>query len=261
MTTETTVQEAPAAAPVPPPHDTPGSDPSGHHDGGADQEHPAFLAHHFDTPEQQYDAAKLGMWAFLGQELLFFSGLFVAYGIFRSWHPEAFAAASHELNKTMGTVNTIVLLFSSLTAALAVRAAQRGEKDKTTWLLVATIVCAFIFLGVKYFEYEHKFHLGLLPGKWYGVPRSFPDGALLQGEEVPVLPAGASAFFSLYFVMTAVHAIHIIVGIGVLTWILKRNLKGEFSKEFFTPVDNVALYWHLVDLVWIYLFPLLYLID
>ena len=229
------------------------------HDAG--HAHPSFLAHHFDTPAQQFDAAKLGMWAFLGQELLFFSGLFVAYGVFRSWHPEAFAAASHQLNKTMGTVNTIVLLFSSLTAALAVRAAQRGEKDKTTLLLVATIVCACIFLGVKYFEYEHKFHLGLLPGKWYGVPRSFPDGALLQGEEVPLLPAGASTFFSLYFVMTAVHAIHIIVGIGVLTWILKRNLRGEFSKEFFTPVDNVALYWHLVDLVWIYLFPLLYLID
>lgn len=233
------------------------------HDGehGADHEHPSFLAHHFDTPVQQFDAAKLGMWAFLGQELLFFSGLFVAYGIFRSWHPETFAACSHELNKTMGTINTIVLLFSSLTAALAVRAAQMGKKDQTTILLVLTIICAFIFLGVKYFEYEHKFHDGLLPGKWFGVARSFPDGAIMTGAELPVLPPGASTFFSLYFVMTGVHALHIIVGIGVITWILKRNLAGEFSKEFFTPVDNVALYWHLVDLVWIYLFPLLYLID
>jgi len=230
--------------------------------GGAHEHpHPAFLAHHFDTPAQQFDAAKLGMWTFLGQELLFFSGLFVAYGVFRSWHPGAFAAASHELNKTMGMLNTIVLLFSSLTAALAVRASQRGEKNQTTLLLVLTIACAFIFLGVKWFEYEHKFHSGLLPGRWFGVARSFPGGDVLHGEELPVHPVGASAFFSLYFVMTGVHALHIIVGIGVLTWILIRNLKGEFSKEFFTPVDNVALYWHLVDLVWIYLFPLLYLID
>jgi cytochrome c oxidase subunit 3 len=118
-----------------------------------------------------------------------------------------------------------------------------------------------IFLFVKWFEYEHKFHSGLLPGKWFGVARSFPGGEVLKGEEIPELPRAASAFFSLYFVMTGVHAIHIIVGIGVLTWILKRNLNGEFSKEFFTPVDNVALYWHLVDLVWIYLFPLLYLVG
>ena len=234
----------------------------GHEEHGGHAEHPKFLAHHFDTPEQQYSAAKLGMWAFLGQELLFFSGLFVAYGIFRSWYPEAFSASSHMLNKTMGMINTIVLLFSSLTAALAVRASQRGEKDKTTILLVITIACAFIFLCVKWFEYEHKFHLGLLPGHYFGTPRDFPSGAVMHGEEeLPVLPLESSAFFSLYFVMTGVHALHIIVGIGVLLWILKRNLSGEFSKEFFTPVDNVALYWHLVDLVWIYLFPLLYLID
>jgi cytochrome c oxidase subunit 3 len=243
MTTETTLDE------------------HGHgEDGHADQ--PSFLAHQFDTPVQQFDAAKLGMWAFLGQELLFFSGLFVAYGVFRLWRPEAFAASSHELNKTMGMLNTIVLLFSSLTAALAVRAAQKGQKSQTSLLLVMTIVCAFIFLGVKWFEYEHKFHSGLLPGKWFGLAREFPSGDLMRGEEaLPALPTGASVFFSLYFVMTGVHALHIIVGIGVLTWILLRNMKGEFSKEFFTPVDNVALYWHLVDLVWIYLFPLLYLID
>jgi len=231
----------------------------GHDAHGHD--HPKFLAHHFDTPVQQFDAAKIGMWAFLGQELLFFSGLFVAYGVFRQWHPDAFAAASHQLNKTMGTINTVVLLFSSLTAALAVRSSQRGEKDKTSLLLVITIVCALIFLFVKWFEYEHKFHSGLLPGRWFGVARSFPGGEVMHGEEIPELPAGASSFFSLYFVMTGVHALHIIVGIGVLSWILKRNMSGEFSKEFFTPVDNVALYWHLVDLVWIYLFPLLYLID
>jgi cytochrome c oxidase subunit 3 len=223
---------------------------------------PTFLADHFDTAEQQADAAKLGMWVFLGQEILFFAGLFVAYGVFRSWHPDVFSAASHALSKPMGTANTVVLLFSSLTAALAVRAAQRGARHQTTALLLVTIACALAFLVVKYFEYQHKFHTGLLPGQWFGVPRTFPGGAVMQrGEAAPALPAGAGAFFSLYFVMTGVHALHIIVGIGVLTWILIRNLRGQFSAEFFTPVDNVALYWHLVDLVWIYLFPLLYLID
>ncbi len=252
MATDTTIEGGAAV------HPAPGAD-----DHGEDAEHAQhkFLAHHFDTPVQQFDAAKLGMWAFLGQELLFFSGLFVAYGVFRLWFPEAFTASSHQLNKTMGMLNTIVLLFSSLTAALAVRSAQRGTTKQTTILLVLTILCAFIFLGVKYFEYEHKFHSGLLPGKWFGVARSFPGGDVLRGEEIPELPVGASAFFSLYFVMTGVHALHIIVGIGVLAWILIRNVRGEFSKEFFTPVDNVALYWHLVDLIWIYLFPLLYLID
>ncbi len=229
---------------------------------GSTQDRPAFLASHFDTPEQQAETAKLGMWVFLGLEILFFSGLFVSYGVFRAWHPEVFSAASHELSKAMGTANTVVLLFSSLTAALAVRAAQRGEKNQTTVMLLVTIACALVFLCVKYFEYEHKFHAGLLPGQWFGVPRSFPGGRVMHaGEAVAALPAGAGAFFSFYFVMTGVHALHIVAGIGVLTWILVRNLRGQFSSAFYTPVDNVALYWHLVDLVWIYLFPLLYLID
>lgn len=223
-------------------------------DGGHGHGHdhgPAFLAHHFDTPAQQFDAAKLGMWVFLGQELLFFSGLFVAYGIFRTWYPHVFSASSHQLDRTMGTINTIVLLFSSLTAALAVRSAQLGKKNQTSAYLLITIGCAFVFLVVKYFEYAHKFHSGLLPGQYFH-PHHI---------EGPPLPEKSHIFFSLYFVMTGIHAIHIIVGIGVMFWILKRNLNGEFSKEFFTPVDIVALYWHLVDLVWIYLFPLLYLID
>ncbi len=221
---------------------------------GAHGAHPPFLAHHFDTPAQQFDAAKIGMWAFLVQELLFFSGLFVAYGIFRGWYPEVFAQASHQLDRTMGTVNTLVLLVSSLTAALAVRSAQLGKKDETTRYLVVTIVCACIFLVVKYFEYRHKFEAGLLPGKYFHPHAEH----LVPGTHLG--PEG-HVFFSLYFMMTGVHAVHILVGIGVLIWILKRNLAGEFSKDFFTPVDIVALYWHLVDLVWIYLFPLLYLID
>ena len=226
-------------------------------------DHPKWLQHHFDTPEQQFDAAKLGMWVFLGQELLFFSGLFVAYAVFRNWYPEAFAAGSHELNRPMGAANTTVLLFSSLTAALAVRASQLGKKDETSGWIGATILCACIFLVVKYFEYHAKFEHGLLPGSYFGTPRDMLSFQKLEGHHsvASELPPHTHVFFSLYFVMTGIHAIHIIVGIGIWLWILKRNMRGDFNVRYWTPVDITALYWHLVDLVWIYLFPMMYLID
>jgi cytochrome c oxidase subunit 3 len=212
-----------------------------------------YLAHHFETPIQQFDAAKLGMWLFLAQELLFFSGLFVAYLVFRLWYPEAWSVCSHELDWQMGTINTLVLLFSSLTAVLAVRSAQVGDRAWTGRYILITIACAFVFLVVKYFEYAHKFHAGLLPGHYF---------APVAGHTISnVFPPGSAAYFSVYFMATGVHGLHVIIGIGVLFWIYLRNAKNEFSPEFFTPVDLVALYWHLVDLIWIYLFPFLYLID
>jgi cytochrome c oxidase subunit 3 len=213
-----------------------------------------WLAHHFDTPAQQFDAAKLGMWVFLAQELLFFSGLFVAYGVYRSWYPEMFRAAGHQLDKIMGGTNTVVLLFSSFTAAMAVRSSQLGDRKATGRFLLVTILCACAFLVIKFFEYQHKFEAGLLPGHYF-----HPHGDhLVAGASA--IPANGGTFFGLYFMMTGIHGIHVIIGIGVLTWIWIRNHRGDFSKEFFTPVDIAALYWHLVDLVWIYLFPLLYLI-
>ena len=225
----------------------------GHDAHGHGHHGPAYLAHHFSTPVQQFDAAKLGMWLFLAQELLFFSGLFVAYLVFRMWYPEAWSVGSHELDWVMGTINTLVLLFSSLTAVLAVRSAQLGERAKTSAYILVTIACAFIFLVVKYFEYSHKFEAGLLPGTYF---------APVAGHtHASVFPPGSAAYFSVYFMATAVHGLHVIIGIGVLFWIWLRNQKGEFSAEFFTPIDLVALYWHLVDLIWIYLFPFLYLID
>lgn len=223
--------------------------------GDAHAHGPKFLQHHFDTPAQQFDAAKLGMWAFLGQELLFFSGLFVAYGIFRSWYPLEFSLSSHQLDRVMGCANTLVLLFSSLTAALAVRSAQVGKKEQTSRYLLITIACACVFLVVKFFEYQHKFESGLLPAKYF-----HPHPAHLHPAGL-ILPQQAGSFFSIYFMMTGVHAIHVIVGIGVMIWMWRRNESGEFSKDYFTPIDITALYWHLVDLIWIYLFPLLYLID
>jgi cytochrome c oxidase subunit 3 len=248
--------------------------------------HPSFLQHHFDTPAQQFDASKLGMWIFIATEILMFGGLFCAYSIWRGLQPDIFDQSHHFLNKIMGATNTVVLLFSSLTAALAVRSAQLGKRDQTSAYLIVTILCAFVFLIVKYFEYAHKFHLGLLPGHCFGHP--YFSGSIQNGQEVgsclrihadaaagnplwvraidesgheQLLPPRANMFFAIYFVMTGLHALHVIIGMSILTWVLVKNMRGRFSKEYFTPVDLGALYWHLVDLVWIYLFPLLYLVG
>lgn len=212
---------------------------------------PKWLQPHFELPVQQFEASKLGMWIFLAQEILFFSGLFVAYGIFRTNYPVAFAAGSAELNKWMGAGNTIVLLFSSLTAALAVRSAQLGQRQRVNTWLGITIACAAVFLVIKYFEYSAKIEHGLLPGPYW-------HPHLEEGH--PPFPVNTHIFFGVYFMLTGLHGLHVAVGIGVLAWILWRNTKGEFSKDYWTPVDIAALYWHLVDLIWIYLFPLLYLI-
>lgn len=235
------------------------------HHGGAHHAHPKWHAHHFDTPAQQFDAAKLGMWVFIVTEILMFGGLFVAYGVFKQAEPEIFHLAHRELNKTLGGVNTVVLLFSSLTAALAVRSSQLGKKNETSLWLVITLLCAAGFLVVKYFEYTHKLHEGLLPGNCFGYEwcqRSEENPqAHLVAHTVQHLPQRAHMYFALYFMMTGLHAIHIVVGMSVLTWVLIRNQRGDFSPEYFTPVEIGALYWHLVDLVWIYLFPLLYLVG
>ncbi|MGF1468580.1 MAG: cytochrome c oxidase subunit 3 family protein [Sandaracinaceae bacterium] len=227
-----------------------------------------WLQHHFETPSQQFSSAKLGMWAFLAQEVLFFSGLFVAYFVFRFLYPEAFEAGSAQLNRFIGAFNTCVLLISSFTAAMAVRSSQLGQKNPTSIYLVITIVCALAFLVIKYFEYKAKFDHGLLPGEYWAPDLSHvhPWGSMAahaaEGAHhgVAALPPKTHIFFAIYFMLTGLHGVHVAVGIGVLVWILVRNMRGEFSRQYFTPVDIVALYWHLVDLVWIFLFPLLYLI-
>lgn len=205
------------------------------------------MQHHFVSMEQQASSAKLGMWLFLAQEILFFSALFMAYFVFRYLYPETWLGAHYQLDATMGGVNTVVLLFSSFTMALAVRSAQLGDNKKIVMWLAITILCAFGFLAVKYVEYSHKFHLGLLPGSAY----SF-EGDIAGRPEL---------FFTIYFCMTGLHGIHVVAGIIVLAWILVRAQKGHFTSRYYTPVENVGLYWHLVDLVWIFLFPLLYLIK
>jgi len=411
-----------------------------HTDGHGDHhgDHPSFLAHHFDTPEQQYDSSKLGMWLFLVTEVLFFSGLFCAYALFRYLRPEVFEGCSEFLNTKLGAINTGVLLFSSLTMAWAVRCAQLEQHKTLVGMLGATLSCALIFLGVKAIEYSHKFGLGLVPPGflpddkldydpahllhgnstlylvWMSVPfavillglviwyivaltgrnkvhlrmagplvvafacyfvgiglgmilesgeghheESHASVAAVGGEHaeaghvdgahandhastteggedhaaadaaaagtahadvassaaasgspasaavVPPVPAEnpgiearkkvleqqekmaeggvaktsagvvaaveapqklvfdkktAGVFFGIYYCMTGIHAIHIIAGIIVLTWLVVRSAREEFKRQYFGPVDNVGLYWHIVDLIWIYLFPLLYLI-
>jgi cytochrome c oxidase subunit 3 len=240
----------------------------GHGDGHHDDHHgPSFLAHHFDTPLQQFDAAKIGMWIFLAQEVLFFSGLFVGYGVFRSWYPEAWSVGSHLLDWRMGALNTCVLLFSSFTAAQAVRYAQLGERGKVQINLLITLLCAAAFMVVKYLEYSHKFHVGFFPGKFFapnehGLAEIAEKASpLVSHYGTGTAPFHLRSFFGLYFVMTGLHGIHVLIGMGIIGWVMARNARGEFSKEFWTPVDLVALYWHIVDLVWIFLFPLLYLID
>lgn len=374
----------------------------GHGDHGhGEHDHPPFLAHHFDDPEQQYDSGKLGMWLFLVTEVLFFSGMFCAYALYRSRNPEVWTFASQFLNETLGAVNTGVLLFSSLSMAWGVRCAQLRQRTGLVVSLAVTLGCAAMFLGVKAIEYTHKWDIGLLPAGtyesqylhvthhsgvsdwlyvlsavpavcvvgfaiWYGFTlisgrkresevagpllvtalcyfvgvglgifienadsgskeghpaaahagehtgddvhasehadehageagehgegdeahgasdhesHSEASGAVLPTSpvafvevEVPPVPGapltemvdqrgGAGLFFSIYYCMTGVHAIHILAGMGVLAWLLVRATKDEFNEQYFGPVDYVGLYWHLVDLIWIYLFPLLYLIK
>ncbi|MCH9682448.1 MAG: cytochrome c oxidase subunit 3 family protein [Deltaproteobacteria bacterium] len=222
--------------------------PKAHRPHGAGEHH-AFMAHHFNTPGQQAGAAKFGMWVFLSTEILMFSGLFLAYFIVRMHYPDMVLAAHEHLNKTMGGINTVVLITSSLTMALAVRAAQVGDTPAIKRNILLTIAFAFTFMVVKYFEYTAKIEHGMLPGKFYNAAE---HGYYIEGHP--------HIFFAVYFCMTGLHGVHVLIGIGVLTWIYLRANKGHFGPNYYTPVENVGLYWHLVDLVWIFLFPLLYLV-
>jgi len=315
-------------------HHTPDS--GGHAHDAAHAEHP-FLAHHFDSPKHQFESGKLGIWLFLVTEVLFFGGLFCAYAIYRSLHPEIFVYAHYYLDTFWGAVNTGVLIVSSLTAAWAVRNAQLGEQKKLVTNIIITIVLACCFLCVKYIEYSHKFHDNVLPGRHFnptheawelesykkahgdhggghataehteaapalpstpgatatpaaplagtqsatptdttsaaqpaapGAPAGGAGAAPTEATSGKKAPPGAlerprhvSVFFSIYFFMTGLHGVHVVAGIITWLWLLRRAVRGEFGPQYFGAIDYAALYWHLVDLIWIYLFPLLYLIH
>jgi cytochrome c oxidase subunit III len=218
--------------------------PAGH---GHTPHHP-YLQHHFDTMEQQMEASTLGMWTFLVTEIMFFGGLFTAYLVYRHQSPLGFQEASHHLNIYWGAANTAILIVSSLTMAFAVRAAQTSQKRETQvfWLLW-TMVLGAAFLGIKAIEYADKFRDHIVPGphfQWEGL-----------------YPKPAEQFYSLYFAMTGLHALHMIIGLGIMTVITIMAWKKQFDGEYYTPVEVAGLYWHFVDIVWIFLFPLLYLIG
>lgn len=228
------------------------------------------LQHHFSNPRQQVDAGRLGMWLFLATEVLFFGGLFVAYAILKTGHGASFEFGHNQLSVPLGALNTVILITSSLTMALAVLKCRQGDKQASGLLLLATIAFASAFLGVKAVEYYSKYQLCLLPGNLYGFPLMDAVGnPILDALGKPVysehcstamegFPGQPWVFFSLYFTMTGIHALHIVIGIGLLAWILGRTVRGDFNATYFAPVENVGLYWHLVDLVWIFLFPVLY---
>jgi cytochrome c oxidase subunit III len=218
-------------------------------------DHQHHHAHHYDSAEHEYNASKFGTWVFLVTEILMFGGLFVGYILFHQKYHEMFHVGSTFLNWRLGALNTAVLLFSSLTMALSIYYAQMGKKNLVLLNLYITLICGFIFLTVKYFEYTHKFHEGLFPGAYFNY----------DGPEVEHLKAlgfnNLGMYFSFYFVMTGLHGSHVIAGMGLITWLIVRAHRGEFDKNYYTPLECVGLFWHLVDLIWIYLFPLLYLIG
>jgi cytochrome c oxidase subunit 3 len=213
---------------------------------GATSAHHPRLQHHFDNLGQQYEASSLGLWLFLVTEILFFGGLFTAYMVYRLAYPQAFAEASHQLNVMLGGINTAVLIGSSLTMAMAVWAAETGTRRLQLLFLTLTILLGLTFLGIKSVEYAHKFQEGLVPGPNFR----------FEGDTVHT-----QLFFSLYFLMTGVHAAHMIVGIGIMVILMVMAWRGRFTRDHHTPVTLSGLYWHFVDIVWIFLFPLLYLID
>ena len=216
------------------------------HDAHHGHHHPA-LQHHFQDLEQQHEASTIGMWLFLVTEVMFFGGLILTYTLYRIWYPTAWALGSDELNIYMGGFNTIVLIGSSLTMALAVRAAQTGAQRATIGWLLFTIMLGLTFLVVKFFEYKEKFEKFHVPGPNFR----------FEGPESPHV----QIFFSLYFALTGVHALHMIIGIGLMSVITVMAYRKRFSPEWHTPVELGGLYWHFVDIVWIFLFPLLYLVD
>lgn len=208
-----------------------------------------YLCHQFEEPEQQRDASRLGMWVFLGTEVMFFGGLFLAYATYRYFFPNAFHSASHALNAKIGAVNTAVLICSSLTMALGVWAAQMGRRNALLAMLGLTIFFGSVFLAIKGYEWHHKYVEHLVPGASFRFDSRIAD------------PRTAQLFFILYFTMTGLHALHVIIGLALIAVMMVLAWCGRFSPEYNHPIEITGLYWHFVDIIWIFLFPLLYLVH
>jgi cytochrome c oxidase subunit 3 len=227
--------------------------------------HPDALNHQFDDLEQQRETYTMGMWAFLITEVMFFGGLFMAYIVFRYKYPLAFAEASRHLNLVISAANTIILLTSSLTIALAVRAAQLGKTKAIVTFLTVTLLLCLAFLGLKSVEYYEEYQENLIPGLNFAYEHQASESNLSHGEaaaiESEIDPRHVELFFVIYFIMTGFHAIHMIIGAGVLVILIVLAWRNWFPPENYAPIEMMGLYWHFVDIVWIFLFPLLYLIN
>ena len=206
------------------------------------------LSHHFDNYAQQVRAEKLGMWLFLATEILMFGGLFVGYMVYSGAYPEIFKAGAQFLDWKKGAINTVVLLLSSWTMAMSIYYAQKDQMKKCQTMLISTLFCGLLFMLIKYLEYSHKFHEGIFPGGLF----SYTGEGFMEG-----LPL----YFSFYYLMTGLHASHVLIGMALIAWALVRTYKKQIGSHHYMPLEYVGLFWHLVDLIWIYLFPLLYLVE
>jgi len=224
-------------------------------------EHPPYQKHYFETAEQQREAAGFGMWLFLLTEIMFFGGLFMAYLLYRNWYYPAFVSGSNTLSLKWGLINTIVLIASSLTMAMAVWSAEVRKKGSLVLYLSATILLGLVFLGIKTVEYKEKFELHHVPGASFDISEFVHPHDKLE-HPLPVDMANKTqVYFSLYFAMTGVHALHMIIGLVILVVLVLKAKNGAYTEGYVQPIENFGLYWHFVDIVWIFLFPLLYLIS
>jgi cytochrome c oxidase subunit III len=232
-------------------------------------EHPPYQRHHFESVDQQFDATNFAMWLFLLTEIMFFGGLFMSYLLMRNWYYPAFVEASHQLNIKWGTANTAVLILSSFTMAMGVWSAEMHKKKLLLMFLGLTWLLGMAFLGIKTIEYTEKWEKHHVPG-FHWSDQSFLDPA--SDPEVhkdypfdkplaPDMAAKTQMYFFLYFAMTGMHALHMIIGISILTFMIIRARQDAYTTGHVTYVENFGLYWHFVDIVWIFLFPLLYLIS
>ncbi len=212
------------------------------------------VASHYRDAEHQYLSNKEGIWLFMVTEILMFGGLFVGYIIFHTIYPEMFAEGASYLDWHLGFINTLVLIGSSLTMALGIYYNQIAQPKKATYALIATVLCGAVFMVIKYFEYMHKFHLGIFPGMML-------DAAKMAEHGHPVVHSNLGLYFGFYFCMSGLHGLHVLIGMGLISWLTYRNIRGDFNPKYYTPIEGVGIFWHIVDLIWIFLFPLLYLVG
>jgi len=223
--------------------------------------------HHFETEEQQREAGSFGMWLFLLTEIMFFGGMFFSYLLYRNWYYDAFVTASNQLSVPLGAFNTFILITSGFFMALAVWAAEVRKKKQLVIYLILTTIFGIAFLGVKTVEYKEKWEKHHIPGASFDVHEFInpaidaKTGKQEQKALAPDMAQKTQIFFFLYFAMTGMHALHMIIGLGILAWLIWRAQRGDFTEGYVAPIENFGLYWHFVDIVWLFLFPLLYLIN